>query len=272
MRTPITYYGGKQSMLKHIRPLIPAHNLYCESFAGGAAVFFDKEPAEINVINDLNSEIINFYKVVVIHPDELRKEVLQALHCRNQHQHAWYIYQNPTFFTTVQRAWAVWILSKMGFAGKLEGTFGFDKSDMRHPKKLQNAKLVFCDELVQLLERATIECDDAFKVIKRYDTPATFHFIDPPYVGSNMGHYSGMFNDQNLKELLDLCETLQGKFMLTMYPNEDIQRYAERNGWVIHKVQRQISACTAKHRRKQEEWMVCNYILESSQLIEKAPV
>ena len=76
-----------------------------------------------------------------------------------------------------------------------------------------------------------------------------------------MGHYSGMFNDQNLKELLELCEILQGKFMLTMYPNEEIQTFAERNGWIINKVERQISACAAKHRRKQEEWMVCNYTL-----------
>lgn len=73
LKTPIVYYGGKQTMLKHIRPLIPAHSVYIESFAGGAAVFFDKTPVKVNVINDLNGELINFYKTVISDYEELKK-------------------------------------------------------------------------------------------------------------------------------------------------------------------------------------------------------
>lgn len=54
MKTPITYYGGKQTLLKYIIPLIPEHKIYTESFCGGAAVFFAKKPAEAEVINDIN--------------------------------------------------------------------------------------------------------------------------------------------------------------------------------------------------------------------------
>ena len=54
MKTPITYYGGKQTMLKYILPLIPTHSLYTEAFCGGAAVFFAKPPSDGEVINDLN--------------------------------------------------------------------------------------------------------------------------------------------------------------------------------------------------------------------------
>ena len=60
MKTPITYYGGKQGMIKDILQLIPQHNTYTETFAGGAAVLFAKDPAQINVVNDLNGEIVNF--------------------------------------------------------------------------------------------------------------------------------------------------------------------------------------------------------------------
>ncbi len=180
LKTPITYYGGKQSMLKHIRPLIPKHTLYTEAFAGGCAVLFDKEPAEVEVINDLNIELINFYVTCVI------------------------------------------------------------------------------------------ESDDALRVIARYDTPEAFHFVDPPYVGSNMGHYSNMFNDDNLRDLLELLSTLKGKFMLTMYPNDVILAYVERFGWHIVKVDRQISACKAESRRMQEEWMVMNYSIEANQELTRA--
>lgn len=261
MKTPITYYGGKQGMLKYIRPLIPEHDLYCEPFAGGAAVFFDKEPAKVNVINDLNGELINFYKTIVSNKEELRKEVEKTLHSRSQHVHAWYIYNNHDYFTNVQRAWAVYVLSKMGFAGQLSNSFGFDKSAGLHSRKIRFAKEIFTDDLKNLLEHSTIECDDAFKIIKRFDCEKAFHFIDPPYVGSNMGHYEGMFNEQSLMELLELCTTLKGKFMLTMFPNEFIKEFADRHGWVIHRIERNITACKAASRRKQEEWIVCNYII-----------
>lgn len=260
MRTPITYYGGKQTMLKHIMPLIPKHEIYVESFAGGAAVFFAKQPSAMDVINDLNGELINFYRTVVSNFDELKREVDRTLHSRTQHETAWFIYNHPDDFTNVQRAWAVWVLSKMGFAGQLSNSFGFDKSEGRHPRKVAFAKEAFTIELRKRLEIATIESDDAFKVIARYDTPETFHFIDPPYVGSDMGHYSEMFDDADLERLLQLCETIMGKFMLTMYPNDVIRGYADRSGWIIHALDRQVSACKAESRRRQEEWMVCNYL------------
>lgn len=64
MTPPISYYGGKQKMLKHILPLIPTHKIYIEPFFGGGAVFFGKNPSEVEVINDLNSYVINFYNVL----------------------------------------------------------------------------------------------------------------------------------------------------------------------------------------------------------------
>lgn len=259
MRTPITYYGGKQTMLKHILPLLPQHEIFVESFAGGAAVFFAKQPSKMDVINDLNGELINFYRTIVADFDTLKSEIDRTLHSRTQHESAWFIYNHPDDFTTVQRAWAVWVLSKMGFAGQLSNSFGFDKSEGRHPRKVEFAKEAFTVELKKRLERTTIEQDDAFKVISRHDTEGTFHFIDPPYVGSDMGHYSNMFDDADLERLQQLCERLQGKFMLTMYPNEIIRAYADRNNWLIHTAERQISACKADSRRRQEEWMVCNY-------------
>jgi DNA adenine methylase len=56
MKTPITYYGGKQTLLKYLLPLIPQHKMYCEPFFGGGAVFFAKPKSEVEVINDINVE------------------------------------------------------------------------------------------------------------------------------------------------------------------------------------------------------------------------
>ena len=209
-------------MLKHILPLIPEHKLYTEAFCGGAAVFFAKEPAEGEVINDINMHLVNFYNTLQLDYDALK--------------------------------------AKIDSASMLDGAFGYDFGGGM-PKKLRNAKEEFCEQLADRLEQVTIESRHAFEVIETYDGPTTFHFVDPPYVNSDCGHYEGVFGDADLGRLLDLLEQVQGKFMLTMFPHGLIEAYAQRNGWTIHRIERFISASKTS-RRKQEEWMVCNYTKE----------
>jgi DNA adenine methylase len=91
-KTPITYYGGKQKMLPYILPLIPEHKIYIEPFFGGGAVFWAKEPAKIEFINDSNSEVINFYRVLKFRFPELKKEIEATLHSEFQQKQARQIY------------------------------------------------------------------------------------------------------------------------------------------------------------------------------------
>ncbi len=256
-KTPLVYYGGKQTMLKDILPLVPEHNIYTEAYAGGAALLFAKPPAKLEVINDLNAELVNFYRVCKQHPKALIKEVQLSLHSRHLHSYAYNIYTCPMLYTPVQRAWALWYSLKVSFSAQLGGSFSYDRLGKK-PKALRFAIQAFNADLLERLQHVTIENKEAKDVVKTFDKPDSFHFIDPPYVGCNMGHYAGMFNEQNLHELLELLTTLQGKFMLTMYPNELIQSYVDKHHWHIHEVQRTVTAAKTK-RRKQAEWMVCNY-------------
>ena len=72
------------------------------------------------------------------------------------------------------------------------------------------------------------------------------------------GHYEGVFGNDDLGHLLDLLAQVKGMFMLTMFPHDLIASYAEQHNWTIHRIERFISASKTS-RRKQEEWMVCNY-------------
>lgn len=247
-------------MLKHILPLIPKHDLYTEAFVGGASVFFAKEPVQAEIINDLNGELINFYKVAQSNYTALKHRISLTLHSRDEHSHATHVLQYPLFFDEIERAWAVWALSKMSFASKLNGTFGYDFFGAM-PKRLRNAKDSFTQEISQRLGNVTIESRDALHVIKTYDKPSAWHFIDPPYVGTNCGHYDGVFGQDDLGHLLELLTELKGKFMLTMFPNDLIAEYAKTHGWIIHRIERTISAARSK-RRTQEEWIVCNYSID----------
>ena len=188
---------------------------------------------------------------------DLKQEIEKTLHSRDMHAHAGHILQYPQFFQPVQRAWAVWALCKMSFASMMDGSFGYDFGGGM-PKKLRNAKDEFTEWLCSRLDNVTIENRDALDVISTYDSPDTFHFVDPPYINSDCGHYEGTFDEYCMEKLLLLLGQVKGKFMLTMFPLPMIEEYANKNGWIIHRVERTISASKTS-RRKQEEWMVCNY-------------
>lgn len=101
MRTPVTYYGGKQKLVSKILPLIPKHLLYVEPFIGGGAIFFAKPPSHAEVINDTNKELINFYSVLQNRFVELEKIVAVTLHSRRLHRDAQVIYDSPHLFDEI---------------------------------------------------------------------------------------------------------------------------------------------------------------------------
>lgn len=105
-KTPITYYGGKQKMVKEILPLIPPHEIYVEPFCGGAAVFWAKEPVRNETLNDLNGEVSNFYKVLKTDFSALQELVQVTMHSRQEYQDALVIYKHPHLFDELKRAWA----------------------------------------------------------------------------------------------------------------------------------------------------------------------
>ena len=257
MKTPISYYGGKQTLLKYILPLIPEHRLYTEAFCGGCAVLFAKEPAECEVINDVNTELVNFYKVAKTEYPALKRLVDSSLHSREEHAHARHINQFPEYFSPVERAWAVWLCTKLGFASMIDGTFGYDRNGTT-TQKLRNAKDQFTEDLCARLDNVTIECEDGTHVIERYDCEDAFHFVDPPYVGTDCGHYNGFFGEEDFRNLLDTLVAVKGKFMLTMFPHPVLEKYADEHGWTIHRIERMITASKVS-RRRQQEWIVTNY-------------
>lgn len=138
LKTPISYYGGKQTLAPKIISLIPPHTLYAEPFVGGAAVFFGKQASNIEVLNDTNGELINFYKVVQNNFAGLESEIRNTLHSRDLHHQAGVIYNNPTLFNEIKRAWAVWVLSTQSFSAKLDSSFGYGKTINTMTKKIIN--------------------------------------------------------------------------------------------------------------------------------------
>lgn len=232
IKPPLTYYGGKQKLSAIIVEKIPPHNLYCEPFAGGAAVFFAKPPSHVEVINDTNSELINFYKVCKSQFAELQKAINETLHSREAHRWAKTVNDNPGHFDTVKRAWAIWVLAEQSYCSKLNGTFGYSLTKPNISRKLANKCKAFTNILTARLRTTQIECADALYVIKSRDTPESFFYCDPPYFNSDCGHYKG-YKESDFKELLLTLSKIKGKFLLSSYPSPLLQSFSKKQGWHV---------------------------------------
>ncbi|WP_430411326.1 DNA adenine methylase [Kordia sp.] len=261
MKTPITYYGGKITLLSKILPLIPEHRIYTESFFGGGAVFFAKEPSESEIINDTNNMVINFYEVCKTDFENLKVKVEATLFSRATYTVALTMYRMPHLFSKLQQAWAFYIATNMGFACKI-GSWGFDKYGKRL-KTVQNKKIRFDGEIPKRLLNTQIENNDACKVIETYDTEDAFHYVDPPYFNANMGHYDGYTQADYIK-LLETLSNIKGKFLLSSYPSEILNEFTKKNGWYTKIVDKPLVASNGANvtkRKRKIEVLTANYTI-----------
>lgn len=231
LKTPITYYGGKQNMLAHILPKIPSHELYVEPFFGGGAVFFSKPKSKSEVVNDLSHRLITFYKVLKYDFQELQSAIDETFHSRAQHKESAELYKSQLEEITdpVACAWAFWLQTNMSFSSKIGGGFGYDRKGAI-AKRTFNKKNQFTEAYQVRMKHVTIECYDVLKVIKAYDSPDAFFYLDPPYVSSDQGHYAGYTMEQ-FTELLEACATMKGKFLLSSYPEKVLMEFRAKYGW-----------------------------------------
>ena len=232
LKTPISYYGGKQMMVKHILPLIPEHKIYIEPFFGGGAVFWAKTPSKTEIINDVNMNIVNFYEVLKHDYFGLRKHVEATLHSRETHKRAKTIYQCPWLFADFPavRAWAFYVVTNQGFLCKV-GAWGYDRANAA--LRFQNKVDRFNEELSERLKYVQIEQNQAHKVIQSRDHEAAFAYVDPPYIGSDQGHYGG-YTEEHYQRDLDTLAGMKGKFLLSSYPSDLLDEYIKKHWLAYH--------------------------------------
>lgn len=266
MKTPLTYYGGKQGLVSVILPIIPEHLTYVEPFVGGGAIFWSKEPSKVEVINDYNRELINFYEICKNDFVELEKMIRISLHSRSLHSDAQVIYKHPHLFTRLQRAWAVWVLCNQSFSAKMDDVWAYDKTGNVHANKLFNNRNSFTEEYAIRLQNVQIENTDALRIINSRDHEQAFHYCDPPYYNSNCGHYDG-YSSSDYAALLKCLSEVKGKFLLSSYPSVELSEYTKNFNWVSIKLQRQVAVdnVSGKERKKKTEVLTANYELKNQQ-------
>jgi DNA adenine methylase len=220
MRPLISYYGGKQRLASKLVPLIPRHTVYCEPFAGGAALLFAKPwPAVSNidlyreVINDTCGDLVNLYRVAQEHPDELAHRLQTTPYSEAEHARSAAILKREIPATDLMRAWAYYVKVQTSFAnvphgGWGRGVFGKNSAATWHKRDVWAP--------LERLRSVHICQTDALKCIKQWDSPQTFFYCDPPYPGSDQGDYKG-YTVTDFLALVAALDACQGAVMLSCY-------------------------------------------------------
>ncbi len=257
-KTPVSYYGGKQNLTKRILSMIPEHNLYCEPFVGGAAVFFAKEPSPVEVINDIDGKVVNFYRVCKLQFSKLQKMIQSTPHSRKLHSEAKDILQDPKEKNKVKKAWAFWVQTNMSFSSRIFGGYAYERKTDGVSRTILNKKNGFTKNICERLDLVDIECNDALIVIKSRDTKESFFYIDPPYFNSDMGHYKG-YSKNDFISLLNLLARIKGKFLLSSYPSDILNKYTKQNKWFTNSIEQTVSVTKGKRDKKKIEVFTANY-------------
>lgn len=225
-------------MMKHLLKLIPTHKTYVEAFGGGAKLLFAKEPSPIEVYNDIDGNLVNFFQV--LKDDKDFEEFYKLCICTPYSREIFYECRQgiDDESNDVKRAWKFFVSAKMAFSGRHKSpSWAKCTTQSRRGMALHVSSWISSIEGLQDIHNrlfsVLIEHLDYKKVILDADTSDTFYYLDPPYVQSarnGKDRYSHELSDDEHKELVDVLLTLKGKVVLSGYVN-DIYEPLEQAGW-----------------------------------------
>lgn len=266
MKTPITYYGGKQKLASTIIGMMPTHKIYCEPFFGGGSVFFAKGKSFLEVINDHNDVLMTFYRVC---QDEdsftrLRELISSTLDSETEWLRARRIYHHPKGHSEVDIAWSVWLTTNMSYSGSPNCGWKWDNgtSGTHSGQTMNNYRNEFCLKVFERLRFVQISCRDALTVMQQRDSKETFFYLDPPYPGRCQQHYKG-YSNEDFEALLAMLKNIDGKFILSNFMSPLLKKYIKENKWNYKTIDMplQVANFNEKGMRRKQEVLVYNYTI-----------
>ncbi len=220
------WYGGKYSHLDWLLPLLPETIHYCEPFGGSAAVLLNRTPSPVETYNDIDGEVVNFFRVLRDKKEELLEAIGLTPFARKELRRA--VNGSDSKITDVERARRFFVRARQVRTGLAqtasEGRWAHCKlttrSGMAGAVSRWLGSVEGLAEIAQRLLRVQIENAPAGEVIKRYDSAETLFYCDPPYVHESRSDAKAyafeMTNDEHCA-LAEILHSVQGKVALSGY-------------------------------------------------------
>lgn len=225
-RIAFGWYGGKYSHLDFILPHIPQDaRHFCDAYGGSAAVLINRPPAPVETYNDIDSELVNFFAVLRNQGSQLIKAISLTPFAREE------LVQACTYepgLTALERARRFYVRARQTRTGLAQTSSGgrwahcvlTSRAGMAGAVSRWLGAAEGLPEIVQRLQRVQIENAPALDVIRRYDTPDTVFYLDPPYVHSARGDkaaYAYEMDDGEHEALAAALADVQGRAVLSGY-------------------------------------------------------
>jgi len=237
----VRYYGGDSPLIAFLRQLLPEHVVYVEVFAGGASLLLSKPPSPVEVYNDINSRITNLYMCVakytclhklidLVSYMPINRELWEYAR-RRELEVAVPVDSMPdpmeAFYTLFSRFW--------GYGGTLRAFNAVDLWGGKTPHAWYWYTLAFkLRDLNKRLRRVIFECDDWRRILRRYNRPHAFYYLDPPhhnarneYQGPNVPEWT----KEDFLELLDALSALKGRWLLKYTWDPEVEEEVARRGY-----------------------------------------
>lgn len=236
LKPPFVYFGGKTTLAPKIAALLPAHEHYVEPFCGSLAVLLAKAPSHIETVNDLDGQLIEFWRVLRDRPEELVHACAMTPHSRTEFRAAY----EPSD-DELERARRTWVILAQGRVGTLRAS----KTGWRHfvkPGGSGSSMPAYLDAYVERmaqvagrLRSVSIESMPAIELIAKYGGhPGVCIYLDPPYEGTTRprtwdGYKHEMRAEDDHRELLEAVKRCEASVVISGYRS---QLYDELlDGW-----------------------------------------
>jgi DNA adenine methylase len=184
VNSPLSWYGSKSGLAERITSLLPPHIRYIEAFCGSAAVLFRKKPSQIEIINDIDAEVVNFFRVLRDdqQSEQLRKLLEHTPYARDEFD---FCRENPDSDDLVEQARRFFVRCRQSYAGIVDAHWSFSLTSNRASQF--NSPIEQLEAITHRFRKVQVENTDFRRLLKKSDLPDTTIFLDPPYLLSEDG-------------------------------------------------------------------------------------
>src|ERR1035441_4991153 len=216
-KTILKWPGGKRWLLRELLPMIPPKGCFVDLFGGAGSVLFAREATGVEVYNDTHEGLVNLFRVVKFHYQALVQEFEFSLNSRAD----FIARRDATGETDIQRAGSFLFLNALSFGGDGD-SFGVQKTKgggaARHLGRVLDRVYALKDRLADVI----IEQKDWRDCLSVYDSPESFFFADPPYIGGEVPAYRAWTMDE-LRGLAEALAGARGKWLLTINDSKEVR-------------------------------------------------
>src|SRR5215469_10662881 len=227
-RIAFGWYGGKFNHLNWLLPLLPKCHHYCEPFAGSAAVLLNREPSPVETYNDIDGEVVHFFRVLRDQKEKLLEVIGLTPFSREDFYHAISVNGGSNSLGDIERARLFFVrarqartgLAQTASLGRWANCKNTSRSGMSGVVSRWLGSVEALPEIAMRLLRVQIENRPALEVIRIYDDPRTLFYCDPPYVHAARGDaaaYRFEMSDNDHRELARTLRAVSGKVAVSGY-------------------------------------------------------